>query len=231
MRVPMLFFKFLIVAFIVSFLGSCVTVYTEKRSEALSRAVAATADSVQVARFDLASKYSKEAERIAFPPKERIEIKPLITKNVKAVEITNTKTQATQTTNLKTTPTEVKTSIVKIDNKDEETETVLRLVVPEHLKHAKLLVENSEEWNELLKTKEFSKQLEQDNANLKKLAQDVTDELEKQKRMNDQMIKDLNDMKTKLGKKDAAIWIRNFIILILVLTLGGGVYLRMKGVL
>lgn len=62
---------------ILFFISGCVT-YSEKNSEALSRAVYATKDSLEKYRIDLADSYSKEAARIAIPPKERIQIKPII---------------------------------------------------------------------------------------------------------------------------------------------------------
>lgn len=54
-------------------LCSC-TVYTEKQSEALSRTVYATKDSIDLARIDLADGYINEATRIVRPPKKKIEI-------------------------------------------------------------------------------------------------------------------------------------------------------------
>ena len=59
---------------------SCMTVYTEKQSEALSRVVYATKDSLDSARIDLADSYSTEATRIIQPPKERITIQTVYKK-------------------------------------------------------------------------------------------------------------------------------------------------------
>lgn len=59
---------------------SCMTVYTEKQSEALSRVVYATKDSLDSARIDLADSYSTEATRIIRPPKERITIQTVYKK-------------------------------------------------------------------------------------------------------------------------------------------------------
>lgn len=60
---------------------SCNKIYTEKQSQALSRVVYATRDSLESARIDLADSYSAEAVRIVRPPKERIQIQPVYKKN------------------------------------------------------------------------------------------------------------------------------------------------------
>jgi hypothetical protein len=210
----------------VLFLTSC-AVYTEKRSQALSRAVAATADSIEAARFDLASKYSKEAEKIAYPPKERIIVRPIITKNTKSLEIKNTKSDAT----LNGKKTNLNTSIVKITASNNDEETVLRLVVPENLKHAKLLIENSDEWLELLKTKSFAEQLAKDNKNLKDLVDEVNAELLKQQEINSQLIKDLNKLQKEVIEKRLHILKLYIAIAILIAVIGGATYLRIKGIL
>ena len=204
---------------------SC-TVYTEKRSEALSQAVFATSDSIEFARFDLASKYSKEAEKLAFPPKTRIEISPVYT--------TNNSTQAPSSKKVLVKVEDSfssKKQIVTTNVLDTDDTPTLRLIIPEHLKHAKLLIENSEEWNRLLETKEFSIKLQKDNSNLQKLAEDVNKELQKQTEMNSRMVSDLKDMQRKLAEKDLAILKRNIIIVGLLVGIVGGIYLKIKGIL
>lgn len=62
---------FLLFMFLFCF-PSCMTVYTEKQTEELSRVVYATKDSLDVARIDLADDYSIQATRIVKPPKTRI---------------------------------------------------------------------------------------------------------------------------------------------------------------
>jgi len=221
-----------IICSIVLLLTSCV-VYTEARSQALSRSVAATADSVKFARFDLAYKYSQQAERIAYAPKERIDIQPLITSNVTSIKIENTKTkiQVESPTSSNKTSGNISTSVVQVNTKQDGQETILRLVVPEHLKHARLLIENSEEWLELMKTKKFSDQIKKDNENLQNLIDEVTKELEKQKKIYDELLIKYQKMEKEIGEKNAAIWLRNFIILALTIAISAGVYLRIKGIL
>jgi hypothetical protein len=224
--------KTIFLTFICVVLTSC-TFYTEKRSEALSQAVFATSDSINAARFDLASKYSKESERLAYPPKKRIKIEPIITKNTVSYEVEN-KTIYINQPNLKN-PNEIKSNIIKKQENNQsgksENQVFLRLVVPENLKHAKLLIENSDEWKELLKTKEFSERLEKDHQNLQKLASDIDLELQKQNQMNNKMVQELNNMQKKLVEKDLAILKRNIIIVVLLLSIGGATYLRIKGIL
>ena len=149
---------------------SC-TIYTEKRSEALSQAVFATSDSIALARFDLADQYSKQAERLAFPPKQRIKLSSVYTTDTPNKLIPSLKVLVEIEDKLKKED-ELITSVV-----DAPSDPVLRLVVPEHLKHAQLLIENSEEWNELIRTKDFSTKLKEDYANLQTLSVNVNKEL------------------------------------------------------
>jgi len=74
MRVALLFLSFLL-------LSSC-TVYTEKQSEALSKVVYASRDSMEAARIDLADKYVTETTRLVRPPKNRIKIESIYQKSV-----------------------------------------------------------------------------------------------------------------------------------------------------
>lgn len=210
------------------FLTSC-TFYSEKRSESLSQAVYATADSIDAARIDLADKYSEEAKKLAFPPKKKIEIYPIITKKVETVpQITVEKLKnSSKPTSIQNTTIE-KSNLSTVESENRE---ILRLVIPENLKHAELLIENSSEWNELLKQKEFVKQLETDNKNLTVLKSNVEKELQKQFEMSNKMVQDLNTMQKKLVEKDFAIWQRNIVILGLVLTITVLLYLRIKGII
>jgi hypothetical protein len=211
-------------------LASC-TVYTEKRSEALSQAVFATAESIKNARFDKAGPYAEQAKRLAYPPKKQITVAPIITATTKKIVSTNDSTPIKKGSSNVNTGSKIKSSIIGVTSDTEEEEQILRLVIPETLKHAKLLIENSEEWNELMQTKKFKEQLEIDNANLKKLANDIDAELQKQMQFNNQMVIDLNNMQKKLVEKDLAILKRNIAIVVLLAIGAAGIYLRMKGVL
>ena len=213
---------------------SC-TVYSEKRSEALSQAVFATADSVQVARFDLADKYSKEATRLAFPPKKAIKISPIITKPSVNPMVSVEKSKPN--VSIKTTNSNQPLTNTPIPNTLASssllypTDSVIRLVIPEKFKDYPLLIENSTEWNNLIKTKEFSKQLEIDLKNLSILKNDVDAELAKQNEMNNKMVVALNVMQKKLVQKDLAILQRNVVIVSLLLVMAVALYLKIKGIL
>lgn len=225
------FLKSIFVILVFLSTSSCV-VYTEKRSEALSQAVFATSDSISQARFDLAHKYSEQAKRLAFPPKKPIDVRPIITETTKEVVSTSPKNIRIDTSKAPKTPigSIISNVLTKTDNSGEK-QTVLRLVVPEFLRHAKLLIENSEEWNELLKTKEFAERLEKDHKDLQQLTAEIDAELQKQLQMNEKMVRDLNAMQKKLVEKDLAIWQRNIVIFVLVLLIAAGIYLRIKGIL
>ena len=220
---------------IVGLVALCLTscaVYTEKRSESLSQAVFAATDSITVGRFELAYDYSKQAERLAYPPKTRIKISPLITENVSSITSNNQNAKADIISKNKSIKkTELLTNAITIKSKSNETTSVLRIVIPEHLKNAKLLIENSEEWTELLKQKEFATQLQIDKQNLQQVASDVDQELQKQSKMNSKMIEDLNRMEKQILAKNLLIIKLYIVIALLILTVGGGVYLRIKGIL
>lgn len=215
-------------------MSSC-TVYTEKRSEALSQNVGATRDSIAAGRFDLADKYSIESVRLAFPPKKAIKINPIITKKPN----TSDKVSVSIEKNNKMVSIKTGGAITanpSVSGLDAEpslsiSEDVLRIVVPERFKDASLLVENSTEWQNLLKEKKFAEQLRADNINLNKAQTNTAKELTKQSQMSSKMVQDLNNMQTKLVKKDLVI-IRLWVALIsLAAFFAGCVYLRVKGVL
>ena len=222
MNVGFKFFNYTIVVITATLLSSW-TIYTEKRSEALSQAVFATAESIHNARFDKAGEYSEQAKRLAYRPKKLITVPPIITKKTPTF-----RGSVEAPSSLRVVPsTKQQTGNVTVA----EDEQILRLVVPEHLKHAKLLIENSEEWNELLKTKKFKEQLETDNANLKKLASDIDAELSRQQAYNNKMVTDLNIMQKKLVENDLLILRLYIAIGVLISSIAGGIYLRIKGIL
>ena len=183
------------------FTTSCI-VYTEKQSEALSRSVYATKDSLESARLDLADTYANESTRIVRPPKQRIDIKPVYKKS-----IDNT------------------TAIPTVINKQRA------LIIPEKYKSDAVIVVSSEEYQQLLKDKETYEQIEKDNASLVETKKLIDNELIRQMEYNDKMIRDLNVMQRKLVEKDLAILQRNVVIVLLLLTIGGATYLRIKGIL
>lgn len=197
--------KTLFLCFLFLVLTAC-TVYTEKQSQALSRAVYATRDSFEAARIDLADSYSAEAARIVHPPKNRVDVKPVYKKTVDVIG-SNSKPVSTVT---------AKQRVV---------------IIPEKYRNDVVVVVSSEEYQNLLKDKEVMSQLQKDLDSLTLVKQEVDQEIIKQQEYNDKMIKDLNIMQKKLVEKDLAILQRNVVIICLFLTIGGGVYLRIKGIL
>ena len=194
------------IVFFLIFIFSGCTVYTEKQSEALSRVVYATKDSLESARIDLADKYSTESTRLVKPPKSRIDVQSIYKKNIDNI-----------TSSSKATPT--------IINKQRV------IVVPEKYKNDTLVVVSSEEYQQLLKDKEIYAQIEKDNAQLIVARGVVDQELIRQMEYNDKMVRDLNAMQRKLVEKDLAILQRNITIVILMVAICGGIYLRIKGIL
>lgn len=190
---------------ILLFLNGC-TVYTEKQSEALSRSVYATKDSMDAARIDLADRYINEATRIVKPPKKRIDVQPVYKKNIDTIS----------------SQSKVKPTII---NKQRV------VIIPEKYKNDTVVVVSSEEYQQLLKDKETYQQIEKDMQNLSETKQVVDEELIRQLEYNDKMIKDLNIMQKKLVEKDLAILQRNITIIVLLTSIVGATYLRIKGIL
>jgi hypothetical protein len=192
----------IIATLILCFFTTSCTVYTEKQSEALSRSVYATKDSLDNARLDLADSYANESIRIVKPPKQRIDIKPVYKKNID---------------NTSATPVVI--------NKQRA------LIIPEKYKSDAVIVVSSAEYQQLLKDKETYEQIEKDNISLVETKKLIDSELIRQMEYNDKMVRDLNTMQKKLVEKDLDILQRNVVIVILLLTIGGATYLRIKGIL
>lgn len=197
--------KFILLLIFCIIFSSC-TVYTEKQSEALSKSVYATKDSIDNARIDLADFYINESTRIVKPPKARVDIKPIYKKTLDSVASSS-----------KSSPTVVNKQRI--------------VIVPEKYKNDTVVVINSEEYQQLLKDKEIFAQIEKDNKNLVETKKIVDEELIRQMEYNDKMVKDLNIMQKKLVEKDLAILQRNIIIVLLFLVIIGATYLRIKGIL
>lgn len=197
-----------IIAAIIFCLTSC-TVYTEKQSEALSRVVYASKDSMDAARIDLADRYVTETTRIVRPPKNRIHIDSVYKKIDHHIN--------TVSSNSKHDPVPVS-----------KQRTV---IIPEKYRNDTVIVVNTEEYNQLLKDKETFIQIQKDTIDLLDAKKQVDAELIRQMDNRDKMINDLNTMQKKLVEKDLAILQRNIIILGLLAAIGGATYLRIKGIL
>jgi hypothetical protein len=189
------------------FVSAC-TIYTEKQSQSLSRAVYATRDSFEKARIDLATSYASEAARIVKPPKNKIEIKSVYKPVTIPVIASSAKSK---------TPVSINKQRV--------------LVIPDEYKNDTVVVVNSDEYQQLLKDKEVFEQLKKDHEQTLKFKNEVDDELARQEAYANKMIQDLNRMQKQLVEKDLAILKRNIIIVILLLSIGGATYLRIKGIL
>ena len=194
---------------IVLFLISGCTVYTEKQSEALSKVVYASKDSMDAARLDLADQYVTEATRIVKPPKNRIPIESVY----KKIEH-----------HINTVSSDSKHNPLPVSKQR-------TVIIPEKYRNDTVIVVNTEEYDQLLKDKEIFAQIQKDTIGLMDAKKAVDQELVKQQEYNDKIIRDLNIMQKKLVEKDLAILQRNIIIVSLLSLMVGGVYLRIKGIL
>ena len=190
-------------------LKSC-TVYTDKQTEALSKVVYASKDSMEAARIDLADKYVTETTRLVRPPKNRIKIESIYQKSIQ---------QHIET-------------IASSSNREPIPINKQRMVIiPEKYRADTVVVVSTEEYQRLLKDKETFAQIQRDNEGLAEAKQTVDNELIRQLENRDKMINDLNIMQKKLVEKDLAILQRNIIIVFLISAIGGATYLRIKGIL
>lgn len=195
-------------------LTSC-TIYTEKQTEALSRAVYATKDSLTHGRIDLADQYSEQAVRIVKPPKQPIKIEPIFETLHTDPEKNFSKPSSLT---LETPPS----SLI---------EKRRVLIVPEKFKNDPVVAIGTLDYEKLLLDQKNLHQLQKDYENLSVVKKQVDQELIKQNQYHNQMVKDLNQMQKQLVEKDLAILKRNVIIGILGIVMALGVYLRIKGVL
>lgn len=184
-----------------AFLSPSCTVYTEKQSEALSQAVYLADDSFELGRFDVTDVSLDNAIRIVKPPKKKIEIQ--------AIE-----------------------KFVANDLIPSSTPKPERIIiVPEKFKNQQVIVVNSAEYQQLLKDKKIFEQLQTDHKALTKLKLDVEQELARQVAYNNKMIEDLNKMQKELLAKRLHILKLYIVIAVMGLAIGGGIYLRIKGIL
>ena len=196
------------ICFLLLFVSSC-TIYTEKQTEALSRVVYASKDSLEAARIDLADQYVTETTRIIKPPKKRILIEAVYKKIDQHVN---------------TISSSSKLNIVPVNKQR-------TIIIPERFRNDTVVVVNTEEYQQLLKDKDTFAQIQRDTIGLLDAKKAVDEELIHQMGLKDKMINDLNVMQKKLVEKDLAILQRNIIILGLLAAMGGATYLRIKGIL
>jgi hypothetical protein len=197
--------KPVLVVFVFLTLTSCV-VYTEKQSEALSQAVYLAEDSFELGRFDVTDVSLDETVRLVKPPKIRIEINSL------------EKSQSVQSTNNSAA------ALVK-PNKERV------IVVPSRFKNLEVVVVGTVEYERLMQDQKIFNQLQLEHIKLKKLKNDVDEEIKKQQEMNNKMVIELNECQKALISKNLLILRLQITIVLLIAAIGGGIYLRMKGIL
>ena len=192
------------------FIGQSCTVYTEKQSEALSKVVYASKDSMEAARIDLADMYVTETTRLVRPPKNRIKINSVYQKSL---------------------PQHINTISSSSNREPIPVNKQRMVIIPEKYKADTVVVVSTGEYQRLLKDKETFAQIQRDNEGLAEAKQIVDSELIRQMENRDKMINDLNIMQKKLVEKDLAIMQRNVVIVLLLAAIGGATYLRIKGIL
>ena len=100
------------------------------------------------------------------------------------------------------------------------------VLVPEKYKGSRIVVVGSSEYEELLKDRAIKKQLEKDNANLKKAVDGTNKEVTRLNEMHDKIVQNAQTLQTRVYKLEAGIWKRNVIIIGLTLLISGYIWLR-----
>jgi len=198
----------MLLAVLVGGFTSC-TVYTEKQSEALSQAVYLADDSFEMGRFDVTDVTLDNAIRIVKPPKKKIEIK--------AIERFVTNDLIPPSASITSNTTISKTERI--------------IIVPEKFKNQQVIVVNSNEYQQLLKDKKIFEQLQTEHKALEKLKIDIEQELAKQVAYNNKMVEDLNKLQKEVLAKRLHIIKLYIVIAVMGVAIGGGIYLRIKGIL
>ena len=220
--------KILYTALLAFVLPSC-TVYTEKQSQAVSQSVYATKDSIDFGRFDLAQGYINETTRIIYPPKNRIDIKPIYdNKQPLPVRTKVSNVFSTIKHNLLKKSDE-KTPVKPVSVVDDRGTIHSVVIVPERYKDDKVIVVGSADYNDLLKNKNDAAQLKKDNDNLAKQKTTTDKEIEKQSQMKDKMVNDLNKLQKELVQKNLALLWRNIIIVSLLALIAIYFYAKSNG--
>lgn len=195
----------ILIAIVAILLLPACTVYTEKQSEVLSQSAYLADDSFEAGRFDITDSALDNVIRIVKPPKQRLQIR--------AIEKPNPLSEVLTEKN------------VKLSSNQRV------VIVPEKFKNQQIVVVNSEEFQQLIKDKKILEQLQGDHNTLVKLKLDVEQELAKQIAYNNKMVEDLNKLQKELLSKKLHILKLYIIIAVMGLIMGGGVYLRLKGIL
>ena len=190
--------RLLLCCFIFLNLTGCGTFYLEKNSEALSQAVYASKDSIDVARLDLTDMYVSQAARIIIPPKHRITINAVYNKD-------KTSTTSTSSTS----------KSASLNSKGQRI-----LIVPEKYKNDKVIVVNTDEYTELLKTVEVNTQLEKDKLNLKEHIIVVNAQIANNEKITNELILSNQKLKETVLEKNNIITKRNGTIFKLSTALG-----------
>jgi hypothetical protein len=100
------------------------------------------------------------------------------------------------------------------------------VLLPEGLKGNKVVVVNSDEYKELLKNKNIATQLQVELTNQKAFTEKVVQQQKDNEKIQSDLLLAYNHSKELIAKKDTAIWYRNFIILGLLVIIGGYIGLR-----
>lgn len=198
------------------FLSGCQTTkFIEKYSEPLSQSVWATSDGIDAGRFDLAAKYSKLSTQLVPPPKERIQINPLV------------KRTPIQTVDNKIVGNSTPTSDVASE--------LHYVVIPDALKTSQVISVGSSDFSKLAEDATISAQITKENLDLKNQIAATDNQQKVDADNNNKLLIELNYSKIQIEKqakvilqKEITIWKWRGVALAFVLLIAGYIYLKVQ---
>lgn len=105
------------------------------------------------------------------------------------------------------------------------------VIVPESFKGKEVIVVNSKEYNELIKSIDVKSQFEKELEDLKVAKERVDEELRLEKIRVENLEKNLYEAEKTIGEQSGAIWKRNFIIMGLGVLIAAYFYIKVKGLI
>jgi hypothetical protein len=150
--------------------------------------------------------------------------------SIKAGRIEMAENYSDQTVRLITPPKDrIFIGAVVKKSKDNTSQRVI--IVPESFKGKQVIVVNSEEYNELIKSIDVKAQFEKELEDLKTAKERVDEELRLEKIRVENLEKNLHEAEKTIGEQSGAIWKRNFIIMGLGVLIAGYFYIKVKGLI
>jgi hypothetical protein len=100
------------------------------------------------------------------------------------------------------------------------------VILPEQLRGDRVVVVNTDDYKELLKNKDVANQLQNELVEKTKFTDTVIKQQKDNEKIQSDILNSYNTARLTISQKDTSIWYRNFIILGLLVLIGGYIGLR-----